>query len=435
MLVEPVNHLDVCRVQRDFLVEKSSQNYLLPTNSTKFEIVKKFPKYSIILPVKNGMPYLEYSIRSILADQFEDVELIVSVAHGDLTSMEFLNGLRDKRLILTKAPSSSTGMVDDWNFAQTYASGTWQMFLGQDDLLAKSFPEILERVTDYAVEKSVRAIVARRAYVAWPPLGDDGLKPLQYWRTEELKEVDSFEFTKSALNSGISYHAGPQMYTSSLVEKSLIEEIKNGQGGRLIMGHPQDAFLAASVLKFSSKFIYSGTPFSWVGTSTRSAGLSITSPNPDQGQLELANEYFESVKKSDGVRVSKPEDFFHGVDAKYFYEALTKTGSEVLERLRASSPLFMFFMDVNFLASYSRGQRTSVDSRNIVSSQKLLFAKLLTSYILRGARKSAHFAQRALVALHPSFFNKKFNYRAVSSVSSPEELFKNAMSGIGSDEK
>lgn len=79
---------------------------------------------------------------------------------------------------------------------------------------------------------------------------------LQYWKTNGMEVRDSLAFTKTALVSSISYHAGPQMYTSSIVSREVIDSVRKSQGGRLIISHPKDAFLCASKSPSFRKYLY-----------------------------------------------------------------------------------------------------------------------------------------------------------------------------------
>jgi glycosyltransferase involved in cell wall biosynthesis len=206
-------------------------------------------KYSIVIPAKNGMPYLKYAVSSVLSSNYADLELIVSLDETGDGSKEFLSGFQDHRLRII-SPQEGLSMSEHWDFAQSNATGDWQMFLGQDDLLMSGYIKAFESLTEVASARKIDVVVARRAYVTWPPLGNANLKALQYWHSNELETRSSHRFVARSLLNNISYHAGPQMYTSTLISKGLVESIRKSNGGSLVMGHPQDAYLAASILKY-----------------------------------------------------------------------------------------------------------------------------------------------------------------------------------------
>jgi len=277
------------------------------------------------------MPYLKFCVKSVLESEHASVELLVSVDDGADGTIEFLEGIADPRLRVITTPNRLS-MSEHWDFAQKHAGGDWQMFLGQDDMLMKGYVTSFDKLTEIARESKLEIIVGRRAYVTWPPLKDKRLKSLQHWGTSETEIKLSREFIGNALTTSISYHAGPQMYTTTLVHRDLINNIREANLGRLIMGHPQDAYLAASLLKARPNYLWSGTPFSWVGTSKRSAGFAIANAETtsDPEIRELANSYASSVADSALVAYSSQSDFRHGVTQRYFFDALKEVWPQIL---------------------------------------------------------------------------------------------------------
>jgi glycosyltransferase involved in cell wall biosynthesis len=281
------------------------------------------PRLSIIIPARVGMPYLDFCVQSSLSDGNPLIEVVLVVDSPDSETRQFVDLLEDSRLKKV-LHHNNFSMSEHWEFAQSHASGKWQIFLGQDDLLLPDYSQKVFELLDMADSQKTRAIVARRAYVSWPPLGSPSLMGAQYWKTDEIKSISSIAFLRGALRSSISYHAGPQMYTSSVFRSDLIDEIKSKQDGHLIAGHPQDAYLAASALANTKEFLFSGQPFSLVGTSSKSAGLAISSLKKDgkQSNPELAKSYLESVSSSKLGAREIAENFYHGVTSKYFADAV-----------------------------------------------------------------------------------------------------------------
>lgn len=282
---------------------------------------------SILIPAKNGLPYLRYAIISALDSGPSNlaIEILVSIDEprgiGEQSLIEEF-GLEVKFVI----PPKGLTMSEHWDYLQKEATGRWQMFLGQDDLLMRGFAKRAEKLISRAEVCGLELIVGRRAYITWPGLEgqNNDLAALQYWRTGLTTTRRSRVSIFKSLVRKISYHAGPQMYTSTLVRNDLLKEVRKRQLGKLILGHPQDAFLAASLLLNSERFLFTGQPFSWVGTSPKSAGLAISSGGTslDESQLELARTYFESVSKSDLGDSNSNQLFQHGVTGRYFLDAL-----------------------------------------------------------------------------------------------------------------
>jgi glycosyltransferase involved in cell wall biosynthesis len=387
--------------------------------------VESEPKYSIIIPSKNGMPYLKYAVRSVLSNDFSNLELLVSLDDTGDGSKDFLLEISDPRLRVI-VPEAKLSMSEHWDFAQSHACGQWQMFLGQDDMLMSGFSDSFEYLTDFASKSNLGLVVARRAYVCWPPLRDKSLKALQYWKTNELSIRSSLEFVAKALLTDISYHAGPQMYTTTLVYKSVLDSIRSINDGRLILGHPQDAFLAGTLLKECPQFVFSGQPFSWVGTSSKSAGLAISKLAKGENN-QFAADYVSSVSESRNIPYSSGADFRHGVNSRYFFDALEKVWPELLNSPPFNKTFFKVRVDAQILALSPSRRELHLNPKSLMSSPQNFFAKkLLASWLV-----ALYFARKILYWSGSKFLSKfqlSFSdFNSIDRISSQDELYSAAM--------
>lgn len=379
-------------------------------------------RYSIILPTKNGLPFLKYACDSVLSDPRGDVELVVSVDSEDTVAGDYLSTIGDTRLRVLN-PNNQMSMSEHWDYAQLSARGEWQMFLGQDDMLMLNYGEAFDTATDLAETSGMGVVVARRAYITWPPLRERNLKALQYWTTNDSMLRDSGDFVREALTSDISYHSGPQMYTTTLVAKSVVNGIRAQNDGRLVLGHPQDAFLAASILKQSPNFLWIGSPFSWVGTSIKSAGLAITSSVDTLETKELAEKYASSVEGSRNLTYNSPIDFKHGVNARYFYDALSVVWPEILVSKEIGSTAFKLKMDAGLLASMRATARSKISRREILTSSKLSPVKTVFGLGIRIQRKVKSLLQRTASVILRPYLKSKYSFQSIRRVGHVKELF------------
>jgi glycosyltransferase involved in cell wall biosynthesis len=379
-------------------------------------------KYSIILPTKNGIPFLKYACDSVLHDSRDDIELLVSVDSEDTVASVFLSSIKDARLRVLN-PKNKMSMSEHWDYAQLSARGKWQMFLGQDDMLMVNYGAAFDAATDLAEASGTGVVVARRAYITWPPLREKNLKALQYWATNESLLRDSKDFVREALTSDISYHAGPQMYTTTLVSRGVINAIRARNDGRLILGHPQDAFLAASILRQSPNFLWLGSPFSWVGTSTKSAGLAITSKIYNPETSDMADAYARSVNASTKLVYESPIDFKHGVNARYFFDALKVVWPEIITAKPISTPLFKLKMDAGLIATMEFASRAKVSPRELITSPELAHLKRLLGLFIRLQRKAIGLLQKTASLLLRPYLKRRYSFQRIRSVDQVQKLF------------
>ena len=381
----------------------------------------KLPTYSIIIPTKEGMPYLKYACMSVLATDRADIELVVSVDWSKDSTDEFLESLTDPRLKVVR-PQQGLTMSEHWDFAQQHASGEWQMFLGQDDMLINDYPMGLDSYTSKARDLGLEIIVARRAYICWPPLQHNNLMAIQYWKSDEIKVIDSQVFTDEALCSGISYHVGPQMYTSSLVAREVIQEIREGQQGRLIVGHPQDAYLSAALLKARKHYLWAGAPFSWVGTSMKSAGLAISQSHQSTEFRELASRYAEGVEKSISVVFSNGIDFRHGITSRYFFDAVLQTNPDSL-RMRQPQLLTEIKRDSRIHAEFNREISSHNKSRELFTVRRLIHLKEILGVFIAFWDSLLRVSFSVAAPLLRGYLHRRRAYFGLKKVASQDQLF------------
>lgn len=385
------------------------------------------PKYSVIIPTKNSMPYLKFAVESALGHSRKDFELVVSVNYSTDSTLSFLHGIHDSRLRIVE-PSSALSMSENWDFAQSHAKGEWQMFLGGDDLLMSGFMEFLDQSVQQALSINSSVIVARRAYVTWAKAVSKGLVPLQYWGTNTSKLVGTIDFIAEALTNEISYHAGPQMYTSCIVHKNLLDKIRQHNSGNLISGHPQDAYLCAVIAKSSDVFLSIDLPFSFVGTSEKSAGRAVTHSR-ESGELSAAAAAYEqNVQNTSFYPYRSDLNFNHGIDARYLYDALLDIWPNLLETKPFDSRLFRLRMDIHFLTQVSWAKLRSLGAEHLLLSPRFLIVKFIASNMFRLLRRVRVELQQILSVPIGPILRRNLAFRQVTESTDDKHLFDLAMS-------
>ena len=99
------------------------------------------PRYSVLLPTRNGASLLEGTLRSVLDQPYEDFELVVSDNASDDGTPEILaDAAADPRLRVLRQPRP-LGVTDNWNAALAAAGGERIVLLGDDDLMLDGYFE------------------------------------------------------------------------------------------------------------------------------------------------------------------------------------------------------------------------------------------------------------------------------------------------------
>ena len=125
--------------------------------------MKNNPKYSIIIPVNNVINYLPGAIESIISQDYNNYELIISDDSSTDGTAEYVDTLSHHAIRVIHTPKRMT-TAEHFDWALTHAKGEWCIFVGGDDGLQPYFFILADKLTDIATTKNIRAIVIRRAY-------------------------------------------------------------------------------------------------------------------------------------------------------------------------------------------------------------------------------------------------------------------------------
>jgi len=311
-------------------------------------------KYSIIVPSYNGGEYIKHCINSITQQDYDDYELIISDDHSIDGTKEYLHSISSNPRIKFIEPTERLSMTEHWEWALSHAEGEWLIFVGQDDALQSYFFVLADKLITIAAAEGIRAVASERAYFFWGGCESTyGDVAVSYSASPTTKILTSSVEATKALVGINDYFDLPQMYTTSLFHRSLLNEAKNKQGGLVFSCHPQDANLAALACSLEKKYLKSCIPLGWVGSSPKSAGLAVSAANNktptaiSEDLKTLKSDYEEKIKKSKFKYNSLAGDFALADLPVYFWQAFLETHKLRSDRinglLRSSIFKYVFF--------------------------------------------------------------------------------------------
>ena len=284
------------------------------------------PKYSILIPTLNPLPYVAEALKTIKGQKFDDYEVIISDHNSDYEQIRELKSFDTANVSLFFG-SKAISMAEHWEELLGRASGEWIIFLGQDDGLQHYFFELAEKLTLIAKENNISAIVSSRAYFFWPGVSSIyGNSHITYKGEYKLKICDSNVEMWKALLWHCGYHHLPQMYTNSLFHRDLIHKSLDRLNGKVFVSHPQDANLAALSILMEKNYLFCGIPLGWVGTSPNSAGYAVTNKNISKTSeiFKTRENYINSIKISGINYDERAGEFELGNGALYLWQSLNK---------------------------------------------------------------------------------------------------------------
>ncbi len=89
-------------------------------------------RVSVVLPVRNGLPYLADAVNSILTQTYADLELVVSNNHSTDGTGRLLESITDPRLQVVRPPRPLS-LADSHRFAIEQAHGELLWIMAADD--------------------------------------------------------------------------------------------------------------------------------------------------------------------------------------------------------------------------------------------------------------------------------------------------------------
>jgi len=103
------------------------------------------PRFSVLLPTRNGGAFIADCIHSVLSQDFADFELIVSDNANDDDTPRVLAGITDPRVKVIRQ-QRVLPVHENWNAALAAASGAYMLMLGDDDYLLPGALRRLDQV-------------------------------------------------------------------------------------------------------------------------------------------------------------------------------------------------------------------------------------------------------------------------------------------------
>lgn len=105
------------------------------------------PKFSVILPVRNGGAYLKQCVESVLNQTYSDFNLIVLENSSTDGSAEWLEGLNHKKMqVITSG--ETLDICGNWGRITSIPKGEFITLIGHDDILLPHYLETMNRLIE-----------------------------------------------------------------------------------------------------------------------------------------------------------------------------------------------------------------------------------------------------------------------------------------------
>ncbi|MBT8218418.1 MAG: glycosyltransferase [Bacteroidia bacterium] len=144
---------------------------------------------SILIPVKNAMPFLEACIESILKQSFVQWEVIAVDDGSSDTSLTILKEYENRESRIQVFENTGDGIIDALDLAYSKSIGQWITRMDADDMM---YPNRLQIMTDQLTEHGKGHISTGLVqYISESQLGD-GYQKYQEWLNSLTKTGKNF---------------------------------------------------------------------------------------------------------------------------------------------------------------------------------------------------------------------------------------------------
>jgi len=228
---------------------------------------------SIVVPTRDRGDTLTHTIRTLVEQEYEALEIIVSDNASSDDTHDVVSAFPDPRLKYVNT-GKRLSMSDNWEFALGHATGEFVGFIGDDDgYLPNAISGAMAALDAHAMD----AIVWDKAEYCWP----DHIDPaMQNWivvkdRGRGLEVVRGQKKLRRVLEFHESYARLPCLY-SGIVRRSFVSSVRKASTNhRFFNGLTPDIYSGIALSMVVESYLSSATPFSVNGASRHSNGTSV----------------------------------------------------------------------------------------------------------------------------------------------------------------
>ena len=246
-------------------------------------------KFSIVIPTRNRLEYLKIAVASILCQDYDNWEIVIS----DNDSTEDIQGyvltLNDPRIRYSRT-EKFVSVTENWNRALNQSTGEYVIFIGDDDSLMRGSLTLLQQlITQYSLPDLVFSNALIYFYPRDSSASSNGhLTTIGNWHLwgsdapSILNREKVHEIVKESLNFRLRFSYNLQALT---MHRSLIEKLKfNGQ----FFHSPYPDYYAMTVLlQEAEKILACPYPVTVVGVCPKSFGGNMCSGQEHVGMAAL----------------------------------------------------------------------------------------------------------------------------------------------------
>lgn len=226
-------------------------------------------KFNIIIPTRERADTLCHCLRTIVAQDYENLNIIVSDNFSQDNTKDVVNSFLDPRIKYINT-GKRISMSHNWEFALNHVTDGWVTIVGDDDGL---LPGALNKVASIIKETRCRAITSRWCYYYWPNSGvvEENLLIIPLSSGFEIR--NGREWLSKLMHGNAVYPDLPCLYTGGFADISIINRARE-TGGRFFLSMNPDVYSAIALASVLENYVMLNEPIAVAGISSHSNGTS-----------------------------------------------------------------------------------------------------------------------------------------------------------------
>ena len=245
-------------------------------------------RFSVIIPTRERADTLEKTLRTVVAQDYDELEILVSDNCSTDRTPEVVAAMRDPRVRYVKTPRRLS-MADNWEFALSHATGRWLTILGDDDGLLR---DGIARIDRLATETGAAAIGTSACSFLWPSLTGtrSGILSVPVRVGWERRQSDVWR--ARVLQGKSAYPTLPMLYTGGFVTAAALQQARFGRP-RFYHSCIPDVYSTMALSRVLPEYVYSWEPVAISGLSRHSTGQSQFSTRREAPAQRAADTFLQ----------------------------------------------------------------------------------------------------------------------------------------------
>lgn len=226
-------------------------------------------RFTVIVPTRERCDTLIHTLNTILVQDYDNFEVIVSDNVSNDGTRELVMRLREQDSRISYLNTGQrVSMSENWEFALKNLKDGWVTVLGDDDGL---LPGALSRVDQIIKKTGLKAIRSNGCSYSWPSLLSSTYGSMSISRRTGFVIRSSGHMLQKVLDGKCAYNELPVLYNGGFIAASLLNEARD-KSGKIFNSMTPDVYSGIVLSYLTEKYCYCYEPLAINGASAHSTG-------------------------------------------------------------------------------------------------------------------------------------------------------------------